>query len=289
MEDSVMRLPLHQLVDQLPESNRVGSDYFFVDSRSYSDELIPLCHKLTVMVLATRGKFVFSIGEKKYEMQAPFAVLSFNKIERKIHSLSNDAEFRVIMMSDCFFCELFREFSLHMAILRPFFEDYAFSLTKNEVEDIIVYYNMIAKELNKIENIRRRGVIRCLTTALLVGYSPSKQMKNKRFLHRKGLIVEKFIDLLFSCFKDRRTVKFYAEKLCITPVYLTMTVKDVTGISALQWIDYVVSTELMYILRSTDLSLEELAQIFHFQDTDCLNKYFRRITGYSPSVYRKFL
>lgn len=289
MKNSIERLPIHQLVERLPERSRVEEDYFFVDSRSFSSESVPLCYKLTAMVLATKGTFVFSIGDKKYEMQAPFAVLAFNKVERKILSLSDDAEFRVIMMSDCFFCELFREFSLHMTILRPFFEEYAFHLTKSEVENMIAFYNMIAKELNKIEDIRRRPLVRSLTTALLVGYSPIEKKGNDWSFHKKGKIMEKFIDLLLVWFKEQRFVKFYADKLCITPMYLTKVVKEITGLSALQWVDYIVSTDILYVLRSTDLSLKEIAQVFHFNDTDCFNKYFRRVVGYSPSTYRKLL
>ena len=48
-------------------------------------------------------------------------------------------------------------------------------------------------------------------------------------MYNKKELTHKFFQLVMSNYKVNRSVTFYANSLCITPKYLTMVVKEVSG------------------------------------------------------------
>lgn len=96
-----------------------------------------------------------------------------------------------------------------------------------------------------------------------------------------------FIQLLHQHHRSQRNLSFYASKLCITPKYLSLVVKKVTGRSASQLIDDYVLLEAKNLLRYTDMSIQQIASELNFPDQSTFGKYFKHFTGMSPSVYQK--
>lgn len=45
--------------------------------------------------------------------------------------------------------------------------------------------------------------------------------------------------------------------------------------------------EIKHLLTSTDMTIKEIANMFHFDSTSYLGRYFRRHTGMTPSEFRK--
>lgn len=82
-------------------------------------------------------------------------------------------------------------------------------------------------------------------------------------------------------------VKFYAEKLSITPYYLSKITRKTMGASAKELIDRQIVTEIKRLLTTTDISIKELAAEFHFDTMSYMARFFRRHTGFTPIEYRK--
>ena len=79
---------------------------------------------------------------------------------------------------------------------------------------------------------------------------------------------------------------FYANKLYITPKYLTMVVKEVSGKSAKDWITEYIIQEIKFLLKNSSLNIQEIAIRTHFSNQTSLGRFFRKHTGVSPSFYR---
>lgn len=111
---------------------------------------------------------------------------------------------------------------------------------------------------------------------------------NKKFQYtRKEDISMRFVKLLSESFREERSVIFYAEQLHVTPRYLSQTVKEVTGKSAGELIDEMVVMEAKALLNDVSLSIAQVADSLYFSDQFFFSKYFKRLTGFSPSEYRK--
>ncbi len=81
-------------------------------------------------------------------------------------------------------------------------------------------------------------------------------------------------------------VKFYADKLCITPYYLSRVTNRVFSVSPKELINRQIVMEIKSLLTSTELSVKEIATLYNFESTSYLGRYFRRHTGMTPSEYR---
>ena len=105
-------------------------------------------------------------------------------------------------------------------------------------------------------------------------------------VHKKEL-THKFFQLVMSNYKVNRSVTFYANSLCITPKYLTMVVKEVSGKSAKDWITEYMILELKGLLTNSTLNIQEIVEKTQFSNQSSLGRFFRRHTGLSPLQYRK--
>ncbi len=101
--------------------------------------------------------------------------------------------------------------------------------------------------------------------------------------------IEKFANLVNADIKQHRDVRYYADKLCITPNHLNESVKKATGINAKQYIGNKITREAKKLLIYTDLSISEAASDLGFDDAAYFIRFFRKQTGYTPSEYRKII
>jgi AraC-like DNA-binding protein len=100
-------------------------------------------------------------------------------------------------------------------------------------------------------------------------------------------IFKKFVSLLYAHFKEQRDVSFYADQLCITPRYLSLITKHVTGNkSPKDLINWHIILEIKVMLQSTQLPIQDIADQLNFPDQSYLGRYFKRYTGMSPTEYR---
>lgn len=103
---------------------------------------------------------------------------------------------------------------------------------------------------------------------------------------RKLNYVHEFIRIVEQNFRRERNVAFYADSLCITPKYLSLLVKEVTGHSAASIIDQYVITEAKNMLRFSGDTIQQVAYKLNFANQSAFGKYFKHLTGQSPTVFR---
>ncbi len=103
--------------------------------------------------------------------------------------------------------------------------------------------------------------------------------------HKKRLF-DRFANLLWI-HPDKRDVSFFADKLCITPKYLSVLCNNTMGISAKEFIDRCSICELKQTLRTTDMTVKQIAEKFDFPSTGNMCRYFKARTGITISAYRQ--
>lgn len=104
---------------------------------------------------------------------------------------------------------------------------------------------------------------------------------------RKEEIMAKFILLVSENFRTQRQVGFYAGRLCVSSKHLSAVVKEISGRTAGDWIENYVTVEAKVLLRSTDLTIQEIASRLNFTNQSFFGKYFKHQTGMSPTEYRR--
>jgi len=97
----------------------------------------------------------------------------------------------------------------------------------------------------------------------------------------------RFLSLAQQHARTEREVAFYADKLCITPKYLSQVTRTVTNLPASQWIQFYAAFELVSLLNDTTKTLTEVSDLMHFENVSHFSRYVKKTLGKTPSAYRQ--
>lgn len=103
---------------------------------------------------------------------------------------------------------------------------------------------------------------------------------------RKEKVFYEFKKLVEIHFLKERNLLFYADLLQLTPKYLSAVIKEVSGFQFTYWIDEPLITEAKKLLCCSSRSIKEISDELGFIDQSKFGRFFKNITGVSPSVFR---
>lgn len=106
-------------------------------------------------------------------------------------------------------------------------------------------------------------------------------------LSRREEIFRRFIALVNEHSKQERSVDFYADKLCLTPHYLSTIIREASGQTVMQWINQSVVLEAKVLLKHSDLLIFQISDELNFPNPSFFSKFFKRMTGMTPAEYQK--
>ena len=155
-----------------------------------------------------------------------------------------------------------------------------------------LFFAFLAVAENNPDSARSRIVLQHAIAVLLYTISDLLQRKDRVAMPersartRRGEYFCRFIQLLTRYFMQDRSVAFYAEKMNLTPKYLTTVIREVSGKTASQWIDDVIVQEACHRLSSSEHSIQQIAYELNFPNQSFFGVYFKNKTGTSPSSYR---
>ncbi len=139
------------------------------------------------------------------------------------------------------------------------------------------------------DHIYKAEVLRMLYAIFLLDL---QNVQDRTIVHRQipqrvEEIFIGFIRLLPDNFIEHRDIPFYASRLCISPVYLSRVVRQVSGRTVMDYINHMLLTEASFLLRTSKLSIAQISDRLHFSDTPSFSKFFSRMKGLSPRAYRE--
>ena len=100
-------------------------------------------------------------------------------------------------------------------------------------------------------------------------------------------VMQRFVALLENGdYRKNREVSYYADKLCVTPKYLSEVCKKVSGFSANSWINRYAAIELVHLLKDKSLTLTDIANRFNFSSPSHFSRFIQNNLGQKPSSFR---
>lgn len=161
-------------------------------------------------------------------------------------------------------------------------------VTQDQSELLLLYLNIFSKKHDTHNMTHNLIITRKLLTILLyeihriyIGLNDSLPQSGK-----KEKMLQEFLRLVAAYFRQERGLQFYADRFQVTPRYLSAVIKEASRQSATEWIDNYVIAEAGILLRTTNLSIKEIADSLNFADQSFFGKYFKRHTGMSPKEYK---
>lgn len=122
---------------------------------------------------------------------------------------------------------------------------------------------------------------------LLSNRRPKAPLSQSPTGSRQLAYVQEFIQQLQLHHTHHRDLAFYADKLCISQKYLSHVIKEATGRSATEWIAEYVVMEAKNLLRYSNKNVQQVAYSLNFPTQSSFGKYFKHVTGISPSEFLK--
>lgn len=162
-------------------------------------------------------------------------------------------------------------------------------ISDEQARNLLKFHTFIMEQYNRKEHLYRQEIARYLLFALIaeIGSLYTLMEKNCAKLTRSEKLLSSFLILLRRHYKKEHGIAFYAGKLCLTPKYLTTTIKAITGKSAMAWIHEIVIVAAKAELKSTSKTILQISEELNFSDASLFCRFFRKHTGLTPKQYRE--
>lgn len=178
-----------------------------------------------------------------------------------------------------------------MKILQKHINNPFTKIMEKNFEEIISLYEMMKRKLSEENYIYKEEVAKHYLSLMKYNMFQTyaeEQMEKilSKPISRKDEIFYSFIKEVEKHYKEERSVIYYADKLCISPKYLSSVIHDVSGKYATEWIDGYVILEAKALLKSNGNTIKEICNKLNFANQSFFAKYFKQHTGFTPKEYR---
>lgn len=95
-----------------------------------------------------------------------------------------------------------------------------------------------------------------------------------------------FLRLLPANYARHHDIRFYADRLAVTTIYLSRIVRRHSGQTVKDHIDRLLLSDALTLLKRTDKPVAAIAEILNFANPQSFCKFFVRNKGISPREYR---
>lgn len=175
------------------------------------------------------------------------------------------------------------------------FEDYHVQpvthLTESQMRTIAQVMDLFETVLTHEPVLSHRHNALCSVLHVLIEFMNSFRKSNKTQLdstRRGSHIYIKLMDLLAEHYTEQHQVQFYADKLGLTPKYMSKLILDATGFGANAWIDqYIIAKAKLLLISRGDLSVQEISHMLGFKEQASFTRFFRNIEKISPREFRQ--
>ena len=244
------------------------------------------------ILICRKGKATLNVNYKDWELFEGAVITVF---PNDVVELSVDASspFEVEMLK--YNASLLREASLQL-------EQTVYSSLREDRcrQDSAEVTNIIDSMFGLLKVYFAQSECRCISQLVLlqlkaffVGFHeylhrhPQQRTDNEVKSYRVRELFNRFMMLMEQDYKQSRDVNYYAEKMHISPKYLTNIVRQVAKHTPKTIIDqYVVLQLKMQLCRSAQ-SIKEIAWEYHFTDVSFFCRYFKKHTGLTPQQVRR--
>lgn len=291
---------LTKIADIAEDFSRFDDDYIFarITPRNLHREIFTQSMRFDglTMVLCDRGSISLDINMHPHTMEAcTFMVTHRSTVINVTDVDSENLDAYVLILSSDFMRNVSIDLNALSASAQLFSSghDPIVSLTDDEASLMVRYFELF--HLNTLSNTTRiytKAIARTLMAAIIyqlmqVATSRVPEDVAQRPYSRKMNYVQDFMSLVHKHYRQERSVGFYAEKLFISPKYLSLIIKEATGRSAADWIDECVILEAKNLLRFSGKNVQQIAYELNFNNQSSFGKYFKHLTGQSPTQFQQ--
>ena len=256
------------------------------------EEIMTFPVQVTMLIIffCRQGKINIKINLKEMEVAAGHACIVLPGSLFQFNFVTDNVECAMIAINPDF-NNFTNDVKTGMQFVRQLKMAPVYNLEFAEMEEFMYIYKNLKHKLYQTdykykEEIARNylGILRCDAMhkfSSIHDIEPQMPVSS-----RKEELFMQFISLLQKHYKEERNVSFYADKICVTPKYLSTVIHDVSDRYATDWITDYVILEAKNMLRVEGRSVKEVCNTLNFANQSFFAKYFKQHTNYTPKEYK---
>lgn len=255
----------------------------------FQADFFPNQLEIYVIALVLEGQITISINGKTYEgHKNDLLICQPNSIiEKREHSPDFQGRFVFVSMD---YVRRVLPFAENIWEVKLQFENHPLChLQPEESATFCQYYELLCSKV-QLPQPAQKKVIDTLALAFIydmnVALSRTIQSRLRPFTSGESLF-RRFMEMLDSSYPKQRSVTYYADRLNVTPKYLSFVCKQIFGERPSTIIDDYVMRDVDYLLRHTQKSIKEIACELEFPNLSFFGKYVKKHRGVSPKTYRE--
>ena len=300
-QSDVRTVNLAEFMQMFPVTSRmsVGDDFCVIDLRydKCLEMLVRPCRfDGFLMFFCISGHFRISINLTEFEVcenslfiDFPGDIITVPEIDG---TQKEQLHFMVMAMTREYMSSLKFNVPQLMSKSLALLKNPCFTLTEEEKTAAKKYIEMASEILGSTFTYKRECMAALLSSSFylfgsVIERSISSCGTETSGTDRSKTVFNGFISLVSEFHTQERGVAFYADKLCLTPKYLSRLVKSASGKSAPEWIDTYIILEAKNMLKYSDIPIKEIVNRLHFPNQSTFHKFFKAHTGLTPLRYRK--
>ena len=298
MSDGIIKIGFNVIKDNIKNDN-LEDNFLIFDNFSGENKVLELMsvtdypirlNTITIIAFCMEGHIKFNLGLKNMMISKnQLCVIPSDQIIQTTE-VSSDFRAGFMVVRKKFFNSqnhVIETINLHNNLM----EQSYFDLSEKEMQEYILIFNMIKEKIADKDNIYRMQIIQNYFQITFYNmYNLIVRHKNipkKTPLNNNTMIYDRFIKSVEKHYRKEHSVKFYADKICLTSKYLSSIIYETSGKHASDWIHEYIMLEAKALLKSTDMSLKDISDLLCFCTPSHFGRFFKKHTGYTTVEYKK--
>lgn len=232
--------------------------------------------------IVNSGTAHYQLSLKEYDLKRGDIVLCAPRVLSEIKSKSDDFDMTVISLVDQLYDPhglIFGKMPVGSVICISTVPDF-YGYICNLVQSLWLQLHTTP------DNIEVTSLLYVAIYKEVIRLSETQEDRNN-VKDRNSKMFDRFIQLVNLHGLQQHRIEFYADKLCVTPNYLSNVIKKTSGLTVMNWIDRNIIMAAKAMLRHSNKTMQEITDELHFPGTSYFSRYFKRHAGISPLEYRK--
>lgn len=299
MKESINLAELSKIKHYSTEYSNLGEEYIFTRitrenlTQHHADERMMRFDGIS-LILCVKGRLSFDINLMPFDIEDNTLVVAKpGSILRFKEAKCDDVDLYVLFISPTFMRDLNFDLNILSRHYAPDSSKATIKLSNDETALLCKYLELLHLNTKcNTNDIYTKSIARCLiasTVYQMMQFSIERNWDEpvERPRSRRVSYVQDFMRLVHIHHKSERSIGFYADKLFISPKYLSLIIKESTGRSAAEWIDEYVILEAKNMLRFSGKNVQQIAYDLNFSNQSSFGKYFKHLTGMSPTEFQR--
>lgn len=241
----------------------------------------------SICIFCVQGTAEISLNLRKYTLSANEVLIVLPNNIGACMDISKDFKCFIIAYTNEMFVNI--NFTVTGLYHRYLSQNSVLNLSDEEMlESKFIYQAMRTKASQSNYHYAKDALSGYMQVLFCNGYQWLHEYQNNEGIKNrsnKPYIFEKFLNLVEQHFVKHRSIKFYAERMCLTPKYLSQMVYKESGRHAGTWIKEYTILEAKTLLETHKYNVQQVSDMLNFPNQSFFGKYFKASVGCSPGEF----